>query len=62
MLVDLAVLRAQEYTGLTYDGGRTSLPYAVWIKGAIVYWTADEEVVERKVGTGAAKRQLVFTE
>lgn len=58
----ISTLREEEYTGLSYDGGRTSLPYAIWVKGAIVRWTADKEVVERKIKTGTAKGRLVFTE
>lgn len=45
----IAALRESGYTGLSYDGGRTSLPYAVWVVGAIIYWTADVLLAMRKL-------------
>lgn len=34
-------------TGVTYDGGVTSLPYAVWHLGSILKWFATRKDAER---------------
>jgi hypothetical protein len=40
-------LKRRRFTGLTYDGGRTSLPWAVWWAGKIRAWKESEEEAER---------------
>lgn len=69
MILSPATLRRRRYTGLSYDCGRTSLPYAAWVKGWIIYWAAKQtsawerlrkEVRSRKA-LDSARGKLVFT-
>ena len=38
-----AELQAESFTGVSYDGGETSLPYAVWWRGWIERWEPNEQ-------------------
>ena len=52
-----AELQAESFTGISYDGGETSLPYAVWWRGWIERWEPNEQQASKSYERIVSLRQ-----